>query len=117
MGEKLKSKSSSSIWESMQVQLQDKDKLIEQLKKDLNFYQRQSVINNITQVNNTTQTNIEKKEDNLIEVSDNEIIIEKKDKKVKKDKKDKKDKKSKGKIIHNTEDIDDVDDLEKELLG
>jgi len=37
---KLKSKSSSSIWENMQMQLKEKDKQIEEIKKELDFYKR-----------------------------------------------------------------------------
>ena len=40
LSDKLKSKTSSAIWENMQVQLQEKDKQIEQIKKDLDFYKR-----------------------------------------------------------------------------
>ncbi len=40
LSDKLKSKSNSAIWENMQHQLQEKDKQIEQIKKELDFYKR-----------------------------------------------------------------------------
>ncbi len=124
LNDKIKSKSSSSIWESMQLQLQEKDKVIEQLKKDINFYSRQNVINSVPVTNsdkkisqqeittNNKQTiNNQTEVNDLLDSKNTNDIIEKKEKKVKKDKKEKK---SKKKI---EQEIEDIDDLEKDLLG
>lgn len=78
MVEEKKSKSSSALWESTQVQLREKDIQIENLKKELEFYKRNSKSNNLMEkypynhynTTTTTTTNIstsknEKKEEKL----------------------------------------------------
>ena len=49
MIEEKKLKSSSTIWESTQTQLKEKDLIIEQLKKDVEFYKRQCNKSNVTE--------------------------------------------------------------------
>ena len=44
LNDEKKTKSSSVLWETTQKQLGEKDQIIEQLKKDVEFYKRQSVL-------------------------------------------------------------------------
>ncbi len=123
LNEKVKSKTSSAIWESMQGQLQEKDKVIEQIKKDLDFYKRQYLVKNSdidTKVDNKPNIKSDKKviepvavtksKEEKEELEENIIQVEKKSKKDKKSK-DKKSKKSE-KV-----ETDDLDDLERDLIG
>ena len=43
LNERLKSKTASAIWANMQVQLQEKDKQIDDIKKELEFYKRKDL--------------------------------------------------------------------------
>ena len=66
--EEKKSKSSSALWESTQVQLREKDLIIENLKKDLEFYKRNSKSNNVMEkypYNVSTNTDTKKSEQNI----------------------------------------------------
>lgn len=135
LNNKLKSKSSSSIWENMQIQLHEKDKQIEEIKKELDFYKRNYnvknfegsvVFENKPEIKNTKEVKESKKEvqvvskakskseDNIeasiIQVEQNEQI-EPKEEKVEKAKKKKKSKSKK------EEEPQEMDDLEKELMG
>ncbi len=127
LNDKVKSKTSSAIWESMQGQLQEKDKVIEQIKKDLDFYKRQYLVKNTdieTKVELKTDIKSEKKvlepvpvmvsksKDETEELEENIVQVEKKSKKDKKEKKSK-DKKSK----KSSDEIDNLDDLERDLMG
>ena len=53
-----KSKSSSSLWESTQLQLKEKDLIIENLKKDIEFYKRNGKTNNIMNIYQPNENNI-----------------------------------------------------------
>ncbi len=130
LNDKVKSKTSSAIWESMQVQLQEKDKVIEQIKKDLDFYKRQYQVKN-AEIETKTDLDIksEKKPINLVPDTVSKPKIEEKqepeeinvqvEKKSKKDKKEKKSKDKKSKKSEKVEiaDLDDLDDLERDLMG
>ena len=51
MIEEKKSKSSSALWESTQLQLGEKDLIIDNLKKDIEFYKRNHKNNNVIDKN------------------------------------------------------------------
>ncbi len=121
LGEKLKNKSNSSIWESAQIQLHEKDKQIEQIKKELEFYKRhydmknpEIVLEDKSQVTKTTKNNTILKNEEV-----NEIIKENVQDEISetKEEKPKKKKKSKSKKKVETEEIDNLDDLERELMN
>lgn len=132
LNDKVKSKTSSAIWESMQVQLQEKDKVIEQIKKDLDFYKRQYQVKNAeieTKVELKQDVKSEKKPINIVSDTISKSKIEEKQepeeinvqvgKKSKKEKKEKKSKDKKSKKSEKVEiaDLDDLDDLERDLMG
>jgi len=119
LSDKLKSKTSSSIWENMQVQIQEKDKQIEQIKKELDFYKRnhnlkttgpQTVLENKSVKKEVTV----KKEEKVKEVVKEEIN---EPKQVDEPKQEDKKKKKKTKSKKPEPDPDTLDDLEKELLN
>lgn len=118
LNEKNKEKSSSSIWESMNVKLQEKDSIIEELKKELEYKKRQSDIKNKDNVQNNLEVIIENKKiiDNDIKkvIIENEKIInnDESNKLQNNDIKKKKVKKVKKVLISEK----DLDELEKELL-
>ena len=68
-----KAKTSSTIWESMNAKLSEKDTIIEQLKKDIEFYKRTG-----------TKTNIAEKWQSTISKSNEKINIQLSDKLVEK---------------------------------
>lgn len=107
LSDKLKSKTSSAIWENMQVQLQEKDKQIEQIKKDLDFYKRNYDMKNEKPTKKSTKTHKEEVKQEIKEVI-KEVIKEE----VKEEVKPKKKKKAK-----KSEPVEMLDDLEKELLN
>jgi hypothetical protein len=132
LNERLKSKSASAIWANMQVQLQEKDKLIEDIKKDLEFYKRnytakplenKSVYeNNNNKLSEISKQNVKQevkqeiKQEIKQEVEQIEIEVVKVEEveEVKEGKKKKKKTKSK-KVEVLDESV--LDDLEKELLN
>lgn len=136
-----KAKASSTIWESMNSKLAEKDIIIEQLKKDIEFYKRTGSKVNIADkwqstVSKCNSSNFKEKkeqkadiinknkEDNIETIKTVEVIEVKKDdndkekeviiKKSKDKSKDKSEKKKKKKKVVEEEDLD---DLEKELAG
>ena len=125
--EEKKSKSSSTLWESTQKQLKEKDFLIEQLKKDIEFYKRQSTKTNLMDkypynpnkdINENTYTNENNDNNETKQIKETIDANEIKSKKKKEKSKDKTDKKKKKEVIKiNDDDDDDVNELEKELLG
>ena len=133
--EEKKSKSSSTLWESTHKQLREKDVIIEQLKKDSDFYKRQykasNILSNYPYSNLSEQNTIKlEKEINKINIhnnnnddnNDNDNDNDKKNKKDKKKKdktkeKSKKDKKKKMDIINIDTDNDELIRLERELDG
>jgi hypothetical protein len=88
MLEEKKSKSSSALWESTQIQLKEKDLIIESLKKDIDFYKRNSKNNNVmdkypyngnnnkNESENQSNTNILTPKNNINKIS-NSIVITK----------------------------------------
>jgi hypothetical protein len=118
LSDKLKSKTSSSIWENMQVHIQEKDKQIEQIKKELDFYKRNHNLK-ITEPqtgleNKPVKKDIVKEEKNKVkEVK--EVIKEEEVEEIKPEDKPKKKKKTKSK--KQELDPEALDDLEKELLN
>ena len=113
--DKLKSKTSSSIWENMQVQLQEKDKQIEQIKKDLDFYKRNYDMKNDKQTKKSTKTHKDEVKQVIKEEVKEEVKQEVKEEvkqEVKEEVKPKKKKKAK-----KSEPVELLDDLEKELLN
>jgi hypothetical protein len=111
--EKVKSKSSSAIWESMQLQLQDKDKMIDQFKKDIDFYKRQYLVKNSETAKIEDSTISHKHVEKIDGKIDDEIDQFVREELKKKKKKDKKEKKDKNKKIES----EDLDDLERDLLN
>ena len=111
-----KLKLSSTIWESTQIQLKEKDLLIEQLKKDNEFYKRNLKTSKVSDVYlSNSQSNFKNNNvEDLKNVEENEVveIVEEKKIKVKKEK-SKKEKSEKKKKKINIE----IDELEKELLN
>ena len=84
LNDEKKSKSSSVLWETTQKQLGEKDQIIEQLKKDVEFYKRQSGkttvtdkypynpnLNSIPNQSNQSYQNI-KKTESVIETEQNQ---------------------------------------------
>jgi hypothetical protein len=140
LNERLKSKSASAIWANMQVQLQEKDKQIEDIKKDLEFYKRnytakplenKSVYENnnnkqseISKQNVKQEVNVEVKQEvkqemkpevkQEVEQIEIEVVKVEEVEEVKEVKKKKKKTKSK-KVEVVDESV--LDDLEKELLN
>jgi chromosome segregation ATPase len=97
--EEIKSKSGSSLWQSMILQIQEKDNYIEEIKKDLNFYKRQYLLKNDNLNDNLNDNSFE-----VIKNNEDTKSVEKVSKK----------KIKKKKII---EVNDDIDSLEKELMN
>ena len=127
LSEKIKNKSTSAIWESMQGQLQEKDKQMEQIKKELDFYKRQyNVKNPETICVNNLVTGIfgknNKDTKDIVEVVKEvkeEVKVEVEEVEVEEDKPKKK-KKSKSKKmikIDENNNLDNMDDLERELMN
>jgi len=130
LNDRLKSKSASAIWANMQVQLQEKDKQIEDIKKDLEFYKRnytakplenKSVYENnnnkqseISKQNVKQEVNVEVKQEVKPEIKQEVEQIGIDVEEVKEVKKKKKKTKSK-KVEVVDESV--LDDLEKELLN
>ena len=141
-----KAKASSTIWESMNTKLSEKDIVIEQLKKDIEFYKRTSPKYNITEKwqpgntkynsSDTIETPLNLKDvkpyikqdikpDVKPDVQPNIKNMEINDDNetentvvIKKSKDKIKDKIiKKKKIIKEEDNLDDLDDLEKELTG
>lgn len=114
-----KTKSSSTLWECMNAKLSEKDTIIEQLKKDIEFYKRttdnktnimekyQHNINIINNNNKSTESNIQLNDNNTF----NDIKEENKTIKSKEKKKKKK------KNIELYDDKDEMEKLEKELAN
>lgn len=139
LNEEKKSKSSSVLWETTQTQLGEKDKIIEQLKKDVEFYKRQSNKSTVTDkypYNPNKLTNLTKLSDdkisNQVEETKLEVSIqtkqieingikeiEQQEDNIKESskKKDKSEKKKKKKTRVVDEDDEDIEKLERELLG
>ena len=123
LNERLKSKTASAIWANMQVQLQEKDKQIEDIKKDLEFYKRnytaKPLENKSVYENNNKQTETSKSNIKLniihevIQEIKQEIEVEVEEVKEEIKKKKKKTKSKKVELIDNSV----LDDLEKELLN
>ena len=88
MLEEKKLKSSSALWESTQIQLKEKDLIIESLKKDIEFNKRNSKNNNVmekypyndnnnkNESENQSNTNILTPKNNINKIS-NSIVITK----------------------------------------
>lgn len=106
---KLKSKSSSSIWENMQVQLQEKDKQIEDIKKELDFYKRNYNVKNYDRSNASNVQIVPVEQIKSINPIDSTKLVDSDEEKPKKKKKSKLKKSSKG--------SKELDDLENELLN
>jgi hypothetical protein len=80
MIEEKKSKSSSALWESTQVQLKEKDLIIDNLKKELEFYKRNSKSNNVMDkypynINNNTINNNNTNSNTKSNINKNELEI------------------------------------------
>lgn len=117
-----KAKASSTIWESMNSKLTEKDIIIEQLKKDIEFYKRTSSKSNIAEKwqSNISKSNssdsIETKETKIpisnksvekeIELTEEELEI--------KEKRNMKNGKVYIEKVSNEEDINDVEDINDE---
>ena len=120
LSDKLKSKTSSSIWENMQVQLQEKDKQIEQIKKELDFYKRNHNLK-ITEPQTVLENKPVKKDvvkEEKIKVKEvKEVIkeiVKEEVEEIKQEDKPKKKKKTKSK--KSEPEPETLDDLEKEFL-
>jgi hypothetical protein len=124
LGDKLKSKANSAIWEKSILLIQEKDKQIELIKKDLDFYKRnyniktfegKTIFENLSSKNETKIEKIQVKEQVKEKVKE-EIVEEVKEQvkeEIVEEVKLKKKKKTKKPIQ-----VDDttLEDLEKELL-
>lgn len=117
-----KAKASSTIWESMNSKLAEKDIIIEQLKKDIEFYKRTSSKSNIAE---KWQSNISKSNSSdSIETKETKIPISNKsvEKEIKlteeeleiKEKRNMKNGKVYIEKVSNEEDINDVEDINDE---
>ena len=79
MIEEKKSKSSSALWESTQLQLTEKDLIIDNLKKDIEFYKRNHKSNNVIDKYpyNGNNNKYESEIKNIIDVSKQKVNLNK----------------------------------------
>lgn len=114
-----KAKASSTIWESMNSKLAEKDIIIEQLKKDIEFYKRTSSKSNIAEkwqsniLKSNSSDSIETKE-TKISISNKLVEKEIKEKEKEKEKRNMKNIKVYIEKVSNVEDINDEKDINDE---